>query len=114
MRSNGRGPSLKLRAIEPVLVDHPVPRKKGLAFYGRLAANVFSPLPYSAASHDSPRLRRAVQEHEERRPVDVWQFEWTPFLGMLRRPGRARKVLIAHNVDSLIWRRYSRDGAVGR
>lgn len=97
---------LRQHGIEPILVDHPVPRKKGLAFYARLAGNVFSPLPYSAASHDSPRLRKAIQEHEERRPVDVWQFEWTPFLGMLRRPERASKVLIAHNVDSLIWQRY--------
>ncbi len=79
------------QGIETVLVDHPVPRKKGLSFYGRLAANAFSPLPYSVASHDSPRLRQAVQEHEDRRSVDVWQFEWTPYLGMLRRPGRAAK-----------------------
>ena len=92
--------------IEPVLVDHPVPRKRGPAFYARLAANVLSPLPYSVASHASPRLREAIQAHEERRPVDVWQFEWTPFLNMLRRPDRARRVLIAHNVDSLIWQRY--------
>ena len=89
-----------------MLVDHPLPRKKGLAFGVRLAANLFSPLPYSVASFDSPLLRQAVQEHEERRPVDVWQFEWTPFLGLLRRPERARRVLIAHNVDALIWRRY--------
>ena len=97
---------LREHDIEPVLVDHPVPRKKGPAFYARLAANILSPFPYSVASHDSPQLRRAIQDHEERRPVDVWQFEWTPFLNMLRRPGRARRVLIAHNVDSLIWQRY--------
>ncbi len=92
--------------VEAVLVDHPLPRKRGLAFGARLAANLFSPLPYSVASFGSPLLRQAVQEHEERRPVDVWQFEWTPFLGLLRRPERARRVLIAHNVDALIWRRY--------
>ncbi len=97
---------LREHDVEPVLVDHPIPRKKGLAFCARLAANVFSPLPYSVASHDSPPLCQAIQEHEERRPVDVWQFEWTPFLNMLRRPGRARRVLMAPNVDSLIWQRY--------
>jgi glycosyltransferase involved in cell wall biosynthesis len=97
---------LREHGIKPVLVDHPVPPKKGPAFYARLAANVFSPLPYSVASFDSPLLRRAVQEHEERHSVDLWQFEWTPFLSMLRRPARARRVLMAPNVDSLIWQRY--------
>ncbi len=91
--------------VEAVLVDHPVPRKKGPAFYARLAANLLSPLPYSVASFDSPLLRRAVREHEESRRVDVWQFEWSPFLDMVR-PGGAPRVLIAHNVDALIWRRY--------
>jgi glycosyltransferase involved in cell wall biosynthesis len=97
---------LRDNGVEPVLVDHPLPRKNGPAFYARLAANLLSPLPYSVASFDSPALRRAVQEHEERRPPDLWQFEWTPFLGLLRRPENARRVLIVHNVDALIWRRY--------
>ena len=79
---------LRENGVENVLVDDPIPPKKGAAFYARLAANLFSPLPYSVASFDSPLLRRAVREHEERRPVDLWQFEWTPFLDMVR-PGRA-------------------------
>src|SRR6516162_9076773 len=40
--------------IAPVVVDRPVPPKKGPAFYFRLAANLFSPLPYSVATHTSP------------------------------------------------------------
>ncbi len=88
------------------IVNHPLPRKTGIAFYGRLAGNLLSPQPYSVASHDSPLLRRAVEEHEAGGGVDLWQFEWTPFLNMLRRPLSARRVLMAHNVDSLIWRRY--------
>ena len=94
------------QGVETILVDHPIPRKKGPGFYARLAANLLSPLPYSVASFDSPQLRRAVQEFEERHSVDLWQFEWTPFLGLLRRPERARRVLMAPNVDSLIWQRY--------
>ena len=50
--------------IEARLVDHPLPRKKGPAFYARLAANLLSPLPYSVATHDSPLLRQAVQQRE--------------------------------------------------
>ncbi|HVS38326.1 MAG TPA: glycosyltransferase [Gemmataceae bacterium] len=96
---------LRENGIESVLVDHPLPRKKGLAFCARLAANLLSPLPYSVTSFDSPLLRRVVREHEDRRRVDVWQFEWTPFLEMVQ-GGCAPRVLIAHNIDSLIWRRY--------
>jgi len=88
------------------IVDQPLPRKKGVAFYARLAANLMSPLPYSVASHDCPLVRQAVQEHEANGSADLWQFEWTPFLNMLRRPECARRVLMAHNVDSLIWQRY--------
>src|SRR5947199_5044937 len=36
--------------IEAVSVDRAVPPKSGLRFYGRLAANLLSPLPYSVAS----------------------------------------------------------------
>src|SRR5437660_1595450 len=45
---------LRDHGVEPVLVDHPLPRKNGAAFYARLAANLFSTLPYSVASFDSP------------------------------------------------------------
>src|SRR5262249_59210936 len=33
------------------IIDSPLPRKKGLPFYLRLAANLLSPLPYAVASH---------------------------------------------------------------
>jgi glycosyltransferase involved in cell wall biosynthesis len=97
---------LNARGVATVFADEPLPRQAGVGFYARLTANLLSPVPYSAAAFDSPRLRRAVQEHEARRKVDLWQFEWTPYLGMLRAPRRTRRVLMAHNVDSLIWQRY--------
>ncbi len=97
---------LRDHGIETRIVDHPLPRKKGAGFYARLGANMLSPLPYSVATHDSPLLRQAVEEHEADGNVDLWQFEWTPFLNMVRRPALTRRVLMAHNVDSLIWQRY--------
>src|SRR5438876_3158645 len=39
------------RGIEVVLVEQTRPCKSGPLFYARLAANMFSPLPYSVASH---------------------------------------------------------------
>jgi glycosyltransferase involved in cell wall biosynthesis len=91
--------------IAPVLVEDPLPKKSGPGFYLRLAANLLSPLPYSVATHTSARMRAAVAAHAAKSAVDVWQFEWPSYMATLPDPA-ARKVLIAHNVDSLIWQRY--------
>lgn len=91
--------------IDTVLVDHPLPPKAGLWFYGRLAANLLSPVPYAAAVHESRAYRRAVRAHAAGRRVDLWQFEWTPYVTTTRGLAGAR-VLTAHNVDALVWQRY--------
>src|SRR5262249_51901378 len=39
-------------------------------------------------------------------PVDVWHCEWTPYAEALRGIARGRRVVIAHNVESVIWQRY--------
>ena len=65
--------------IEALFVDHPLPRKNGLPFYGRLAANLLSPLPYSVASHASAELRQAVIDFAAKHEVDLWHCEWTPY-----------------------------------
>src|SRR5262245_28116010 len=64
---------LEDQGIRTVLVDHPLPRKLGLGFYARLAANLFSPLPYSVATHTSAPMCEAVAAHAATNPVDVWQ-----------------------------------------
>jgi glycosyltransferase involved in cell wall biosynthesis len=92
--------------IETVVVDRPVPRKSGLGFYCRLAANLFSPLPYSVATHSSPALRQAVQAYAARNLVDLWQCEWTPYAQTLRGLAGQRVLVMAHNVESQIWQRY--------
>jgi glycosyltransferase involved in cell wall biosynthesis len=86
--------------------DWTPPPKSGPAFYARLAANLLSPLPYSAASHDSRALRRLLRDHAASEPVDVWHCEWTPYLHALRCVPDGRKLVVAHNVESVIWRRY--------
>ena len=94
------------QGIEPILLDDPLPRKGGPGFYARLAANLLSPLPYSAASHRSRRMRDAIRKYAALHAVDLWQFEWTPYVATLPASTEARRLLIAHNVDSLIWQRY--------
>jgi len=114
--------------IAPVVVDHLVPRKSGPAFYLRLAANLASPLPYSVASHRSAAMRKALRELAANETIDLWHCEWTPYaqslkgIGSLFQAGSHRNgkktvsqlpekdfrplVVMAHNVESLIWQRY--------
>jgi len=97
--------------IETVIVERSVPSKSGPVFYARLAGNLLSPLPYSVASHSSPALADAVRRFAAKHRVDVWHCEWTPYAQVLRdafgsRLASARWSVMAHNVESLIWRRY--------
>jgi glycosyltransferase involved in cell wall biosynthesis len=97
---------LRDHGIEPVLVDDPLPRKAGVPFSLRLAANLLSPLPYSAASHTSAAVRRAVREYAATHRVDLWQVEWSPYLAAVRDVPGARTLLVGHKVDTLLWQRY--------
>jgi glycosyltransferase involved in cell wall biosynthesis len=92
--------------IEPVVVSRTVPPRRGLGFYARLAANLLSPLPYSVASHSSRALGEAIRSRAQSGPVDLWHCEWTPYAEALESAEGGRRLIIAHNVESLIWRRY--------
>jgi polysaccharide biosynthesis protein PslH len=92
--------------IESIVVKRAVPPRSGVGFYARLAANLFSPLPYSVASHDSPELRDAIADYATAHAVDLWHCEWTPYADALRDLRGARRLIMAHNVESLIWQRY--------
>ncbi len=97
---------LRAHGIEPIIVHHPVAQKSGLAFYARLAANLLSPLPYSVTSHQSVPMEYAISECGDKQHVDVWQLEWAGYLPMLDWLLPGPRVIIAHNVDTLIWQRY--------
>ncbi|MDB5310070.1 MAG: hypothetical protein JWO38_4272 [Gemmataceae bacterium] len=98
--------------VETVVVDRTVPPKSGPGFYARLAGNLLSPLPYSVATHASPALAETVRRLAAGNRVDVWHCEWTPYAQVLRdafgpRLPAVRWAVMAHNVESLIWRRYT-------
>jgi polysaccharide biosynthesis protein PslH len=96
--------ALRHHDIFPVVVDYQVPPKAGAGFYARLLRNVFSPLPYSVATHASRAMRAAMDRLAATDPPDLWHCEWTPYAqAMYGRPGRW--VVMAHNVESVIWRR---------
>ena len=94
--------------IKAIEVTHRVPEKSGLGFHARLAANLFSPLPYSVASHHGPSLTQAVGELATNGRVDIWQAEWAAGVLALRGLENARRVVMAHNVETLIWERYAK------
>ena len=102
--------------IETIVVPRAVPSKSGPGFYARLAGNLLSPLPYSVATHTSPTLAEAVKEFALNNPVDVWHCEWTPYAQCLLEAfegdlAATRWTVMAHNVESLIWQRYSENEA---
>jgi glycosyltransferase involved in cell wall biosynthesis len=92
--------------IETMLVNRVIPAKSGPLFYARLVANLASPHPYSVASHSSEAIRLAVRAFADQHRIDLWQAEATTLIDALEDLNGACKVVIAHNVESLIWQRY--------
>jgi polysaccharide biosynthesis protein PslH len=98
---------LRAHGIEPILVYDPVPQKRGFAFCARLAGNaLFEARPYSVESHASAAMRRAVRAYVTEHAPDLWQLEWAPYLDVLDPDIPGPRLVVAHNVDTLIWQRY--------
>lgn len=101
---------LQRLGIEVIVVDRRCPPRsvtgRGFRFYLDLASNLLSPRPYLVDVNYSPELREAVRSYDREHRVDLWQSEWTPYVEALRDIEPARKLIVAHNIESLIWRRY--------
>ena len=105
-------PVFRKLGIDTIVVPRAVPPKSGAGFYARLPGNLLSPLPFSVSTHTSPELVAAVAQYAQETPPHVWHCEWTPYAQVLRRAlgSRLKRVpwlVVAHNVESLIWRRYA-------
>jgi len=111
------------QGIKTVVVDRAAPTgsasRPTLAFYARLAWNLASRLPYSVQTHASRVLRQAISEYASDHHVDLWHCEWSPYAESLDAPntnpkhkrGNRATVVMAHNVESLIWQRYCENEA---
>ncbi|HKA06927.1 MAG TPA: glycosyltransferase, partial [Gemmataceae bacterium] len=98
--------ALREHDIFPLVVGYQPPPKAGMGFYARLLRNVFSPLPYSVATHTSRAMQQAMDRLIADDPPDLWHCEWTPYAHAMRgRPDRW--TVMAHNVESVIWQRYA-------
>jgi glycosyltransferase involved in cell wall biosynthesis len=92
--------------IRTTIINRRLTPKRGWRFHAKLALNLLSPLPYSIAAHESPEMHQAIRRHVEGARVDLWQFEWTAYLDALAGVPGARKIVIAPNIDSVVWQRY--------
>jgi polysaccharide biosynthesis protein PslH len=86
------------------ICGEPPADRKGPAFYVRVAANLASPFPYSIASHRSEDVRNEIRRLANSENVDLFQFESLGYADALAGT-RARTMVMAHNVESLIWER---------
>jgi glycosyltransferase involved in cell wall biosynthesis len=98
---------LRAHRIQPVIIPRRLPRKAGLKYYCRLAWNLTSALPYSVQTHNSQALRDAIRSYELNNAVDLWHCEWTPYAHSIAREAKSPWIVMAHNVESLIWHRYT-------
>jgi glycosyltransferase involved in cell wall biosynthesis len=96
---------LRGHGVETHEIPHSVPPKSGPSFYARLAANLASPLPYSVTTHGGAAVRRAVVAFAAEHQVELWQAEGSHYFDALCGLDGVRTVLMAHNVESLIWQR---------
>jgi polysaccharide biosynthesis protein PslH len=87
------------------LCGEPPTDKKGAAFYAGLAANLASPLPYSITSHRSEDVRREIRRLATSEDIDLFQFEASLGYADTLTGTRARTIVMAHNVETLIWER---------
>jgi glycosyltransferase involved in cell wall biosynthesis len=98
--------ALREVGIRPYVVNYSIPPKSGIGFYGRLARNIFSSLPFSVATHSSREMAREIDELQLLDPPDLWHCEWTPYAQAMR--GRKLPwIVMAHNVEALIWKRFT-------
>ena len=94
--------------VATVYLDHPVPAKSGVGYPTRIAKNwIGSSRPYAVDVHDTPDFRRRYRALAAESTFDLWQAEWTPYSTMLEGLPGVRRLAVAHNVDSLIWKRYA-------
>ena len=93
--------------IKTTQIPRKIQVKSGLQFYAKLGANLFSSLPYSVSSHTSQGMRREIERLDASGDIDLWHCEWTPYAELFRDLKTKPLVIAAHNVESLIWQRYT-------
>lgn len=77
-------------------------------FYGELAANVFTPMPYNAAKDTDVRLQRRAQELLDHESFDLVICDFVQMAANAIDLAGPPKVLFQHNVEAEIFERHAR------
>jgi polysaccharide biosynthesis protein PslH len=103
---------LHSKGIHTILVDRQQRGDSGvlaaIRYFARIGMNVFSSVPYSVQWNACPRLREAIARHASDSSVDAWQCEWAPYATALLGTSNTRWIMMAHDIQTLIWERYYR------
>ena len=91
---------------ELVCVPHRQRAKFSAAFYGELALNLASNLPYAIQKYESAEMQRKIVERTRRDGFDVLVCDFlTPSVNVPEELACA-SVLFQHNVEAMIWERH--------
>ena len=97
---------LKDNNINPIAVTPRDSKQTGMQFYIRLLMNLFSPYPYIVTSHFTNRFQEKLKQILQENKYDIIICEWTPYAIFIRDIHHIKKIIVAHNIESLIWKRY--------
>lgn len=97
---------LESAGITPIAVGELGRKKSGPRFYLRLLANLFSPYPYIVAHHYTRRFAREVARRSSTGDFDIVICEWSPYARFVKSLTEVPSVVVAHNIEASIWRRY--------
>lgn len=78
---------------------------RGLTLIARLLRNLFSTLPYSAQKHMRADFKRAVADEVASFSPQLIHCEWGPYAAYREPHPHIPAVIVAHNVESMIWAR---------
>jgi len=97
---------LKSYDITPYAVKPVDLKQNGIRFYFKLFLNIFSPYPYIVTSHYTNRFASRLEQLVKENNFDTIIVEWTPYARYVRNITGCKKVIVAHNIESDIWKRY--------
>jgi glycosyltransferase involved in cell wall biosynthesis len=101
--------AMKDKGIYPVAIRPPFRKKEGLFFYFKLLGNLFSKYPYIVSSHYTQRFQDKLNELVEQSSFDMIICEWTPYAMYLKDIKSVKKCIVAHNIESSIWKLYEKN-----
>ena len=98
--------AVKNYGMNPKTISKKIQKKSGIVFYLKLFFNIFSPLPYMVTSHYSKVFQKALLDEIEQINPEVILCEWSPYSVFLKKSMKAKKIIVAHNIEHRIWQRY--------